>query len=229
MAAKSTEAPSGAPLKNAKHEAVLQHFVSSQNRVGWKSYQRIYSGASQRAAEVAWSRLLKDAEFDRRREALEAAVVERVIEKTGITKERVLEELALIGFGTLQDVAAVFEDGEISSISREHAAKISELVVDTYMDCAGNDAREVKRVRLKLWDKRAALVDIGRELGMFKSRHEHTGRDGAPIETEDKTPEKPSTIEVARRIAFVLERAGRKLSENKAPAKASPARSKRKG
>lgn len=205
-------------LKNAKHEAVLQHYVASQDRVGWKSYKHVYAESSQRAAETGWSRLLKGAEFSARLAELEQAVVDRVVEKTGITKERVLQELALIGFGTLQDVRDIFGGGDLRELRREDAAKISELVVDSYMDGAGEEAREVKRVRVKLWDKRAALVDIGRELGMFKTRHEHTGKDGAPIETKDAT-ERPSELEFARRLLFALERGARAKKPSPAASK----------
>ena len=60
------------------------------------------------------------------------------------------------------------------------------------------------KLKLKLADKRGALVDIGRHLGMFPSRHEHTGKDGGPIETVTYTD-----LDIARRLAFVLENAAR--------------------
>jgi phage terminase small subunit len=40
-------------------------------------------------------------------------------------------------------------------------------------------------VKFKLADKRAALVDIGKHLGMFVDRTEITGKDAAPIEIID--------------------------------------------
>lgn len=42
---------------------------------------------------------------------------------------------------------------------------------------------------------------LGKHLGMFVEKHEHTGKDGGPIETADLTD-----TEKARRIAFVLSR-----------------------
>lgn len=44
-----------------------------------------------------------------------------------------------------------------------------------YVEGRGGNAREVKRVKFKLADKRAALVDIGRHLGMFKDRLDLSG------------------------------------------------------
>ena len=45
----------------------------------------------------------------------------------------------------------------------------------------GKNAREVKKVRFKLADKRAALVDLGRHHKLFTNKFEHCGKDG-PIE-----------------------------------------------
>jgi len=207
-------------LKNAKHEAVLQAYIANRERVGWKAYSAIYTNSSQRASEVGWSRLLTHAEFSARLAELEKAVVDKVIEKTGITVERVLAELALIGFSNMQDFAEALMEGDVRELERDRAAAVQEITVDTYMDGAGDDAREVKRVRLKLLDKRAALVDIGRHLKMFVDRHELTGKDGKPIETVDASEEKPSELEVARRIAFLLERAARLKEKPAATAKA---------
>ena len=38
-------------------------------------------------------------------------------------------------------------------------------------------------MKFKLADKRAALVDIGKHIGMFKERVELTGANGGPVET----------------------------------------------
>lgn len=51
--------------------------------------------------------------------------------------------------------------------------------------------------------KRAALVDLGKHLGMFKDRVEHTGKDGGPIEVA------ASPLDQARRVAFLLAKAAK--------------------
>jgi phage terminase small subunit len=46
-----------------------------------------------------------------------------------------------------------------------------------------------------------SLELLGKHLGLFPDKVEHTGKNGGPIETVDMTP-----VEAARRIAFALQR-----------------------
>ena len=131
------------------------------------------------------SRLLTKANV---RAAIDAAQRTRS-ERTEITQDQVLAELSKLGFANMSDYIRVTEDGDayvdLSEMDRDKAAAISEVVIDEYTEGRGKAARQVKRVRFKLADKRGALVDIGKHLGMFKERVEHTGKDGGPIEYRD--------------------------------------------
>lgn len=57
--------------------------------------------------------------------------------------------------------------------------------------------------KVKTEGKQKALETIGKHLGMFAERVEHTGKDGGAIKVEDVT----SPEDVARRIAFLLTKA----------------------
>lgn len=98
-------------------------------------------------------------------------------ERTQITQDSVLRELALIGFANAGDYFDWGPDGirvrDKDGLTREQQAVVAE-VSETKTEHGGT-------VRVKLHDKRGALVDCGRHLGMFKDVHEHTGRDGAPL------------------------------------------------
>ena len=98
-------------------------------------------------------------------------------ERTEITADKVLAEPALLGFANMRDYIRISKDGEpyidLSELTREQAAAISEVAVDDYVDKRGENAREVKKVRLKFHDKKGALVEIGKHLGMFTEKVEH--------------------------------------------------------
>lgn len=177
------------PLKNAKHEAVLQAYIADPKRIGFKSYLVVYPKSSDAAAATGFSRLLKSAEFSRRLAYLDARVTEKVVEGAAITAQQVINELAKIGFANMLDYASITDQGEpfvdLSDVTRDQAAAIAGFTVEDFKDGRGEDARDVRKVTFKLHDKRAALVDIGRHLGMFedKLKHEHTGKDGKPLPT----------------------------------------------
>lgn len=104
-------------------------------------------------------------------------ILGRAAERTEVTAERVLRELALIGFANMQDYMRVGPDGDpyldFSGLTREQAAALVEVTVEDFKDGRGKDARDVRKVKFKLADKRAALVDIGKHLGMFVERTEN--------------------------------------------------------
>ena len=98
----------------------------------------------------------------------------------GTTADDIARELAKLGFANMADYLTVGEDGQPtldwSQLTRDQAAALQEVTVDEYVDGAGDDAREVRKVRFKLGEKRSALVDLAKLLGFWKERHEVTGR-----------------------------------------------------
>ena len=120
--------------------------------------------------------------------AIQEAMDRRAV-RTDITADDVLAELAKIGFANLEDYIRVSKDGDpyvdLSAMTREQAAAISEVSVEDFPEGRGKDARMVRKVRVKFHDKKSALVDIGKHLGMFKTKVEVSGPDGGPLEVDD--------------------------------------------
>ena len=131
----------------------------------------IRAGYSRRGAKQVGSRLL-------RRPAIRDEIARRIAarsQRTAITADRVLEELARIAFANLMDYMRPGEGGDLvvdfSRLSRDQAAALVEVTVE---DSRRSDGREVRRIRFKLADKLAALVALGRHLGMFVDKLEVT-------------------------------------------------------
>lgn len=169
-------------LSNPKHEAFCQAYASGENAGNALAcYSIIYGKDRQKSGTraSAWrlnhnaSICKRVADIQQQNATIETKAVAVAIEKLAITKERILSELAKIGFANMLDYVEVNGRDitmDFSALNRDQAAAISEVTVDTYMEGRDDDAVEVKRVRFKLGDKRAALVDMGKHLGMFVDR-----------------------------------------------------------
>jgi phage terminase small subunit len=187
-ATKVLSEPEGAPstlrvhtmkvLSSAKHEAVARALIADPKSVGWRAYKAVYPKSSRHAAETGYARLSKNADFTARIDELKAAAAEGAV----ATARQVLEELSRIGLANMADyIGPNFEMRKISDMSRNQTAAIAEVTVDVFVDGRGENAREVRRVKFKLADKRAALVDLGRHYKLFTDKHEHAGEDGGPL------------------------------------------------
>jgi phage terminase small subunit len=159
------------PLTNAKHEAVALAYLTDPEKVGWRAYRQVYPKSSRSAAEVAFSRLLKNAKFAARI----AELGEQAAQGAVMTAQEVLEALTKLARANMRDYMCVGPDGDpvldYSKLTRDQAAALQEVTVDTYTDGRGDDAREVKRVKFKLADKLRALELIGKHYALFTEKH----------------------------------------------------------
>lgn len=104
---------------------------------------------------------------------------ERAIERLAISKESVAREIAVMGFARMGNYVRIEGNSLVmdwTNVSADHLAAIQEVTIDTYMDGKGKDGREVTRVKFKLHDKRAALMDLARMFGWIVEKSETTLR-----------------------------------------------------
>lgn len=97
---------------------------------------------------------------------IDKAMAERS-RRTGINQDRVLQELARIGFAKITDVV----DPETAEIRTD--ASDDDLACIQSIKIKPNEFGTEREV--KLYDKKSALVDLGKHLGLFKDKLELTG------------------------------------------------------
>lgn len=87
-------------------------------------------------------------------------------ERLRVTEDTIIEEIAKLAFANITDFIVIQQDGtaqtDLSGLTREQLAALSEVTIDTYMDGKGEDARPVKSVKFKLAPKLAALELLGK-------------------------------------------------------------------
>jgi phage terminase small subunit len=138
--------------------------------------------------------------------AIAEAQAERA-KRVQITAEMVIAELAKIAFSNMADFYRVGPDGDpildFSRLTRDQAAALLDVSVDDYVDARSGEAREVRRVKFRLADKRSALVDLGRHLGLFRDKVTIT----APEDEEERAAEARRMLEegIARLAAAASE------------------------
>ena len=118
-------------------------------------------------------------------------LMERAGRRAEITAARVLQEMAKLAFYNPADYIKIDEDGsaivDLSKLDRDQAAAITEVISER-----GEDGKV--KTRIKLADKKAALVELGRHFGLWIERVEH-GRPGdfSDIQSTEELIEKIRT------------------------------------
>lgn len=118
--------------------------------------------------------------------AIELAQAKRS-KRTEITADRVLQELAKIGFSDIRravswkpNVTGAVEDEETGEVRFAVTNEVALVASDEVDDDTAAAIAEISQssqgaLKIKLHDKKGALVDIGRHLGMFTDKVEHSG------------------------------------------------------
>jgi phage terminase small subunit len=166
-----------------KQEAFAQHYALHGDGL-----------AAYKAAGYSWTRMKPDTLRVKAHEVfangnvsvriaeLQERIKERAEHVFDITADRILQELASIGFVNFLDFVHVNEaTGEarvdLRKIKRHHGAAISSYKVKTYPERgADGEFETVKEIEFKLMDKKGALVELGKYAGVLSDKvvHEHT-------------------------------------------------------
>jgi len=100
---------------------------------------------------------------------------------TEITPESVIRELAKIGYADIRMAIkwgpslGLVEMGDKTIMTNGAMLVDSDQLDDSTAAAIAEISQTAQGVKLKMHDKRAALVDIGRHLGIFVDKVQHTG------------------------------------------------------
>lgn len=110
------------------------------------------------------------------RAAIESAQKKRA-ESLGVDQDRVLQELILIAFSKPGEALTTDEDGDLTvdlkNMSEAFVKSLGE--VSTVLEKGKKKSKVTKFTGIKMADKIAALEKLGKHLGMFKEKVEHSG------------------------------------------------------
>lgn len=154
------------PLGNDKHERFCHALVCAPEWNIRQAYEAAGYAASGASARSAGARLLQNVDVQDRIAELQRERAKR----TEITADRVLRELALIGFSDVTDYA-VDDAGNVTlaPTANPEAVRALQSVKRKTRTERGKDGAEVEivDVELRLWNKNTALQDMGKHLGIF--------------------------------------------------------------
>jgi phage terminase small subunit len=182
-----------------KQEAFVREYLVDLNA----TQAAIRAGYSAKTAEQQGTRLLRNAQVTA---AVQKAMDSRA-KRTNITADRVIAELAKIGFADIRkavkwysqaNVAFIdegmegeIEDGSVRIAVANQVELISsdEIDDDTAAAISEISMTDKGSLKVKFHDKKGALELLGKHLKMFTDKVEHTGADGKdliPARTEDE-------------------------------------------
>lgn len=113
------------------------------------------------------------------------AEMDNIVHRHRITVDKVVSELALIGFANIEDYTRG-EGGDrvidLSMATRDQLAAVSEITIDEQIS-SRDDERTVlsRRTKLRMHDKKGALVDLLRYLGGFEGKETPTNVDNRTV------------------------------------------------
>lgn len=159
------------------------------------------AGYSAKSAENQGGRMIRKAQVQ---EAI-AEEEHNIANKLCVSKDKIMKEMSLIGFSNIDEHLTVDDGGTVRALSFDELPlgasraikKIKEKriikSVQGTKDKPSEDVILESTFEFELYDKITALVNMGKELGMFRDRQEHTGKDGVPLEVTLKViyDEKP--------------------------------------
>lgn len=188
-------------LKNARHEKFAQELAKG------KTADEAYQKAGFKPNRGNAARLKANESILKRVEEITGKINERVMDKLAITKERVAAELAKIAFLDIREavrwgkspIDTEAESADPNGLGIYPVELVpSEMISDDAAAAVSEVSLTQTGVKIKMHDKRAALMDLAKLMGFVVDKHDHTSSDGS------MSP-KPATFDLATMTDSELE------------------------
>jgi phage terminase small subunit len=143
-------------------------------------------------------------------EAIKDAMDKRS-QRTEITQDRVLQELAKVGFADIKNFLSF--NTALTTVGYDNRG---ERIVDYTHVVQLKDSNEIDgavisevslkdgQLKFKLHDKMKALQDIGRHLGMFTDKVDIGNKDGKPFETNNQHDLSKLSVEELKNLESII-------------------------
>lgn len=152
-----------AALDNEKHERFCQEYIKDMN--GKKAYVRTYPDSSEKAAESASSRLLRNVKVQQRISELQTKVSDRI----GIDQDMILQEIAKVAFANIGYVCEWDANGSLTLKEKsEMGIGLGAIQSIQSTDIFDKDGNKIQtKNKFNMHDKLKALELLSRHLGIL--------------------------------------------------------------
>ena len=145
-----------------------KRFVEELLHGGTQGDAAIRAGYAPKYASTQASALLAQPEV---RQALKESR-EALGERLGITPERILQELAIVGFASAEHYMTEDEDGNRTlDVNKLKGNGARAFALEFESTSTGKET--VRKTKAKQLDKKDALIAMGKQIGMFAEKVEH--------------------------------------------------------
>lgn len=162
-------------IGSGKNQSGTPQFTELQR--AFAAHPLVHTNPRKAAVESGYSESYAKSHAHALREQLSPLIIqyqELAKKRNALSTAKVQNELAAMGFANMLDYFEVLDNGamipkKMNELSREQAAAIQEIEVGKFTHPLTGD-EEYRIIKLKLADKRANLVELGKTLGMFQQK-----------------------------------------------------------
>lgn len=160
-------------MRQPTRETKLRLFVDAWFATGFDGEAAALSVGAPPASAKTWASRQLSTEVVR---AMIKVRVDELAEQHTVTPGKLINELSHIAFHNVADFTKIDVNGEryftFEDSTREQMSTIAELTVDRYTEGRGDEAKEVKRTKVKFHSKPQAIETLLRVMGQFKGKED---------------------------------------------------------